>query len=118
MIVAVVALDGVERVVGIDMFYANKRDVIERTIHEGYVCVSEDMAGKGIGTHMRELAIEHFRRNGLSGISSRISLNNLASLRVAEKSGFAPVEKYYDDEMREERYYLIRDFCSGKRYLT
>jgi len=98
------------KIVGMDMFYFNSRDFKENTIHEGFIGVLPEFEGQGIATKMRQEAINHFRRNGLSGISTRISKNNLGSLRSAEKLGFKPVEQYYDEQMQEERYYMINWF--------
>lgn len=99
-----------DKVVGIDMFYFNPRDFKENTVHEGFIGVLPESQGQGIATMMRQEAIKHFKKNGLSGISTRISKNNLGSLCSAEKLGFKPVEEYFDNEMKEERYYLVNLF--------
>lgn len=100
------------KIVGMDMFYFNSRDFKENTIHEGFIGVLPESEGQGIATEMRQEAIKHFQKNGLSGISTRISKNNLGSLRSAKKLGFKPVEEYYDEQMKEKRYYLINWFNS------
>lgn len=101
------------KIVGMDMFYFNSRDFKENTVHEGFIGVLPESQGQGIATKMRQEAIKHFQKNGLSGISSRISIDNLGSLRSAEKLGFKPVEEYCDDKMNERRYYLVCDLkCS------
>lgn len=95
------------RIVAIDMYYFNRRDLREGTIHEGFVGVELGFEGKGVATMMRRLALEHFTTSGLSGVSSRISLNNKGSLRSAENLGFKSVEKYYDDVLKEWRGYFV-----------
>ena len=53
----------------------------------------------------------------IQGISSRVSLNNKASLQSNLKLGFKPVEQYFDKQMNEERFYLIkkiRKHCDDK----
>lgn len=94
-------------IVAINMYYLNRRDVKENTIHEGFIGVMAEAAGKGVATQMRNIAKLHFGSNGIKGISTRISVNNLGSLRSAKKTGFVPVEQYYDSEMKEDRYYMI-----------
>ncbi|MFW3616421.1 GNAT family N-acetyltransferase [Billgrantia antri] len=111
----VAAVEGADAtpVVGIDMFYVNARDRAEHTVHEGFIGVRPDIAGKGVATELRRLAIEHFERHGLEGVSSRISTDNAPSLVSAKKLGFVPVERYHDTAMRAERLYLIRWFKEG-----
>lgn len=94
-------------VIGMNMYYLNSRDLRENTIHEGFIGVLPEAAGKGIATQMRKIAKAHFASSGINGISTRISLNNLASLRSAKKIGFKPVEQYRDPQTNEERYYMI-----------
>ncbi len=96
-----------QKIVGLDQFYFNKRDCIEKTVHEGFIGVFPTYQGKGIATNMRLHMKKHFQKNGVKGLSSRISLNNKASLITAGKVGFQPVEKYYDQGLKEERYYLV-----------
>lgn len=102
-----VAVDkSTHKIVSINLFYVNHRDYIENTIHGGYIGVLPDYEGKGIATNMRKFAKSYFKKSGFSGISSRISKNNIASLKTAEKVGFTPIEEYYDNILGEERYYL------------
>ncbi|WP_278355772.1 MULTISPECIES: GNAT family N-acetyltransferase [Idiomarina] len=98
------------RIVAIDMFYFNDRDFRENTIHEGFIGVLPCSEGQGIATCMRKKAIAHFKGNGLSGISTRISKNNFGSLRSAENLGFKVIEEYYDEPNKESRYYMINWF--------
>lgn len=78
--------------VGLDLFYFNPRDLEESTVHEGFVGVIPAYRGKGLATKMRITAKEHFQRNGLKGISTRISQGNKPSLMSALKLGFQIVE--------------------------
>lgn len=107
IIVAEQCVDGVKKLVGMDMYYLNPRDLSDGTIHEGFIGVLPESEGQGIATQMRKLAKNHFRNAGFKGISTRISKNNLGSLNSAKKLGFEPVEEYFDTVMNESRYYLI-----------
>lgn len=98
------------QIVGFDLFYMNSRDFKQKTVHEGFIGVLPDYEGKGIATSMRKHAIEHFKKAGFNGISTRISINNIRSLKSAEKLGFKVFKQYFDSEMNEERYYLICNF--------
>lgn len=98
------------QIVGMDMFYINPRDFKQKTVHEGFIGVLPDYEGQGIATQMRKDAIRHFTSSGFKGISTRISKNNIGSLRSAEKLGFVPIETYFDEAMQEERHYLIKWF--------
>ena len=100
-------VDSNNNLVGLEIFYFNRRDAKENTVHEGFVGIVESCRGLGISTKLRRHSLSHFESSGLSGISSRISLNNVPSLRSAEKLGFKPVERYFDQAMSEERYYLV-----------
>lgn len=101
---------GVYKIVGMNIYYMNKRDIEENTIHEGFIGVVPDLSGRGIATKMRQIAIQHFKLAGFSGVSTRISLNNSASLMSAKKIGFQPVEEYQDSFTGEKRYYMICNF--------
>lgn len=99
-----------KKIVGMDLFYMNSRDFKESTVHEGFIGVLPEYERQGIATQMRKHAITHFNQAGFTGISTRISKNNIGSLRSAEKLGFKPIEEYYDEIMNEERYYLVLNF--------
>lgn len=99
--------DGLKKVVGIDLYYLNPRDLKDGTIHEGFIGVLPEFEGQGIATKMRMIAKKHFQNQGFDGISTRISKLNLGSLISAKKLGFKPVEEYYDKLMDEDRYYLV-----------
>ena len=101
---------GVSRIVGMNMYYLNRRDVQEKTIHEGFIGVVPEAGGQGVATKMRQAAIRHFKLAGFSGISTRISLNNSASLMSAKKIGFQPVEEYQEPSTGEKRYYMVCKF--------
>lgn len=98
-----------DKVVGINMYYLNKRDIAESTIHEGFIGVLPEITRLGIATNLRLLAKNHFFVNGFSGISTRISSNNSPSMKSALKVGFKPVEKYFDAALNEDRFYMICD---------
>jgi len=98
--------EGERSLVGIDHFYFNERDIKASTIHEGFIGVLPELRGQGLATELRTCAIEHFRKSGLKGISTRISTGNAASLRSAEKLGFRVIEAYWDDVLDEDRLYL------------
>lgn len=99
-------------IIALDFYYLNKKDFVEDTIHEGFIGVLPNYEGQGIATKMRQHAKAHFKKNGLSGISSRISKSNIASLKAAQKVGFIPIEEYYDNLLGEDRYYLRCDLNS------
>jgi GNAT superfamily N-acetyltransferase len=94
-------------IVGMNKHYFNKRDLMDDTVHSGYIGVVPEFEGRGIATNLRHLAKRHFSRNRVAGISSKISLNYSGSLKSAEKAGFRPVEKFSDPDSGEDRYYLI-----------
>jgi GNAT superfamily N-acetyltransferase len=98
------------QIVGVEIYYKNNRDVIENTMHQGFRGVLPEWQGKKIGTMITNHAINHYKDNGLDGLSSRVSLNNLPSLTSNFNLGFRPIEKYFDRNMQEERYYLICPF--------
>lgn len=101
---------GASKIVGMNMYYLNRRDIKENTIHEGFIGVLPEAGGRGIATKMRQAAIQNFKLAGFSGISTRISLNNAASLMSAKKIGFQPVEEYQEPLTGEKRYYMICKF--------
>ena len=101
---------GASKIVGMNMYYLNKRDIQENTIHEGFVGVVPAANGRGIATQMRQIAIRHFKSAGFSGISTRISLNNVASLMSAKKIGFQAVEEYQEPSTGEQRCYMVFKF--------
>ena len=103
----VIALNKNNDLIGFNLYYFNQRDFKENTIHEGLIGVEEKYQGKGIATKMRLIAKKNFSKSNLHGVSSRISINNTASLKAAENLGFKPVEKYYDSLKKEERYYMV-----------
>lgn len=101
-------------IVGIGLYYFNKKDVRENTIHEGYTGLKKEYRGKGVGTIARKNALYHFSQvKSIMGVSSRISLDNEASYRGNVKLGFEVVEKYFDTGLKKERAYLI---CDLKKY--
>lgn len=109
-VVEQIDVTGRSRIIAMNMYYLNRRDIQENTVHEGFIGVIPEFNGKGIATKMRRLAIEHFKAAGLSGISTRISLDNVASLVSAQKLGFVPSEEYLDAVTGVKRYYMVHKF--------
>ena len=101
---------GKEKIIGFNMFYFNKQDVKQNTIHDGFIGIDHNYQGLGIGSKLRRKGVEHFSHTCLSGISSRIDIDNKASLAVTLKVGAKPVEQYTDPVTGVERYYLINWF--------
>jgi hypothetical protein len=98
-----------DQVVGVAFYYFNARDRKEDTVHVGFSGLHEAARSVGLGTFMRRHALMNFALSGLTGVSSRISIDNVASLKVNEKLGFVPVETYFDSSLNEVRHYLICD---------
>lgn len=98
------------QVVGLVLYYFNSRDGLGRTIHEGFTGVAREWRRRGIGTALRRTALAHYARSGLTGVSSRVSVSNVASLKSNSRLGFVPIDRYFDPGMGEERYYLVCRF--------
>ncbi|WP_411689129.1 hypothetical protein [Acinetobacter indicus] len=94
-------------ILGVNLYYVNLQDFKNSTVHGGYIGVSQKKQGLGIATNLRCSAKKHFYNSGFVGISSRISVSNIASLRTAQKMGYIVESKYYDYSTNEERYYMI-----------
>lgn len=102
---ALVAEDPDGTLVGVVLYYFNPRDIEERTIHEGLICVIPSRQGQGIGKAMRTYALQHFdARHGL-GMSSIVAVDNLRSLRPLLSMGFV-VRKPSASAIADEPYYL------------
>lgn len=100
-----------QKVVGIDIYYFNNRDFREKTIHEGFVGVRPDFRRRGIAEKMRMYALSNFSNcHFLTGVSSKVSLNNSHSLNGAIRLGFVEQEQYFDPLMQERRSYLVCNF--------
>lgn len=110
--VCILAREGKE-IVGFEMFYINREDLRNGTIHEGYVGVIAEARGKGVGTLLRRKAGEHLYRAGFIGVTSRISADNCPSLKSSEKVGFRIRNTYYDSRTGEKRYYLVWKFTNA-----
>jgi RimJ/RimL family protein N-acetyltransferase len=110
VVVAVKNCGTSEKVIGVDMFYFNARDIRDRTIHEGFIGVAAEWRGNGIATTLRRCAIRSFRDGRIAGISSRIDVGNIPSLNSARRTGFRPVERYRDPDLGVDRYYLVNHF--------
>ncbi|MEN3295667.1 MAG: L-amino acid N-acyltransferase [Burkholderiales bacterium] len=102
--------------VGMAIYYFNARDRKEGTVHEGYIGLREAERNLGLGTFIRRHALKNFARSGLEGVSSRISVNNLASLKSNTNLGFVPVETYLDPSTGEERHYLVCELRSNSPF--
>ncbi len=112
----VVTDEQTHEIAGYSLYYFNDRDRKEGTVHEGDTYLLPEYRGQGIGTAQRRHALYHFARCPfLKGVSSRVSLNNQASLKSNENLGFKPIERYFDRSMNEERVYMI---CSLAPYRT
>ncbi len=100
------------KIVGYSLYYFNYRDIKESTVHEGDTGLLPEYRRRGIGTAQRLHALQHFARCPfIQGVSSRVSLNNLASLKSNLNLGFEEKERYYDQTMGEERVYLVCDLA-------
>lgn len=97
-------------ILGVAVHYFNERDAQESTIHESYIGMAPGMRGQGIGTKLRNATIAHYHQCGLHGISSKITITNVASRVSAEKSGFKVIEEFFDPQFGFNRYYLVRCF--------
>lgn len=109
-LVVVAEIETVEgpNLVGVDLYYFNARDIAEQTVHEGFIGVNPSFRGLRIAGKMRALAVDHFSKNGLNGISTRISLSNEASLKSARMLGFEVAESYTDPISGHDRFYLVK----------
>lgn len=101
------------KILGIAIYYTNRYDRKNRTIHEGYIGVVKQLQGQGLGEAIRKYSIKHFSENGLSGISSRISSSNRRSLQGNLRLGFVIEETYWDSQESVTRHYLVKRFTSG-----
>ena len=98
------------QIVGYSLYYFNRRDIKEATIHGGDISLHLDYRGKGIGTALRLHVLRHFARcPSIKGLSSRIDLDNQASLKSGEKVGYRVKECYFDQSRGKKRAYLICD---------
>lgn len=95
-------------VVGLDLYYFNPRDLRESTVHEGFVGVVPGYRGLGLATKMRVTAKQHFQRNGVTGISTRIAQDNKASLISALKLGFEIVETNHSAAKGDNHYMVCK----------
>lgn len=96
---------------GLGLYYFNKRDIIEKTIHVGYTGMKKEFRGMGIGTVAFRNALQHFAKiDVLRGVSSRVSLDNIPSLIGKSKGNIFEIkEKYWDENEQKERVYLVCD---------
>ncbi len=105
-------------IVGLGLYYFNKKDIKENTIHVGYTGLKKEYRGKGIGTIARKNALYHFSQvKSIMGVSSRVDLDNEASYRGNVKLGFKVKEQYLDTDSNKDRVYLVCDLKEYKRTL-
>lgn len=98
----------IEKIIGYSLFFCNKKDIEENTIHEGYIGILPEYHGHGTGTAFRKAILKHFADcTDLYGTSSRVSLSNRASLMSNLKNGYAIKYRYFDKHMGEERVYMV-----------
>lgn len=95
------------RIIGFSIYYLNTDDICRNTIHEGFIGVVAEFRNQGIATKMRRYAFNHFAQTPCAGISSRISVSNKSSLKSAEKFRFRVENRYFDEQEKTERIYLI-----------
>lgn len=103
---------GRENIIGFRMFYFNRRDIEDKTIHGGFIGLLGEFRNLGISSYMRHY-FDSVLRDSVRGISFRIDVDNIPSLKGALNVGYEIVEKYYDSALDIERYYLIRWFDKG-----
>lgn len=104
------------KIVGLGLYYFNKKDIKENTIHEGYIGLKKEYRGKGIGTAARKNALYHFSEvKSIMGVSSRVDLDNEASYWGNVKLGFEIKEKYFDTSLNKVRVYLVCDLKEYRR---
>lgn len=97
-----------QRVLGFILFYFNRRDLIEKTIHLGAIAVHKDFQGKKIGSQLLKFSIENLLKSSVfTGISSIISLDNTASLKLHQHFGFNIHTTYFDTEKKKEYTYMM-----------
>lgn len=108
LVVACKDQDG--KLLGAAFYYFNERDVKDGTVHQSFSVVDSSARGKGVATEIRRSAILHFSHNGFKGLSSRVSIDNKASLSSNLKLGFKSVETYKDPSTGKIRHYLICHF--------
>ncbi|MHA7924117.1 MAG: GNAT family N-acetyltransferase [Marinobacter sp.] len=97
-----------KKIVAFQFCRLGNRDLVEGTIHESFIGVHPDHAGRGLATSMRWFSVKSFKNNDFAGISSRVSLSNLGSLKSAENVGFCILESYLDGSGRQEAYLILR----------
>lgn len=108
LVVACKDQDG--KLLGAAFYYFNERDVKDGTVHQSFSVVDSSARGKGVATEIRRSAILHFSNNGFKGLSSRVSIENKASLSSNYKLGFVSREIYTDPVTGLARHYLVCEF--------
>lgn len=99
------------RIVALTVYYFNGRDRLEKTIHEGFIGVAQFSRGLGIASMIRKYLKEEFAKEPfLTGISSRITLDNVASVKTGEALGYHLIETYDDPVSGQKRGYFVSNF--------
>lgn len=108
-ILCFIAIDTrVNDVIGISMHYFNQRDFDEDSIHLGYIGIMPNYRGQYIGYNLGTYYLKYYAQNtDVKDVSTRVSLNNTASLKCKMRQGFKINERYYDNTMHEERFYMM-----------
>ena len=101
---------GNSQIIGFEMYNFEEYNVLNGTIHQRYTGIPPQEQGKGYATLIRTYAIEHFKKQGLKGITSVVTSDNIASLKSNQKLGFEIANKFYSEGLGKERYYLICKF--------
>lgn len=97
-----------QQVLGFVLFYFNKKDFIVKTIHLGAIAVHRDFQRKKIGSQLLKFSIENLSKSSLiKGISSRISLDNIASVKLHKYFRFNTHTTYFDIDEKKERAYMM-----------
>lgn len=77
---------------GFCLYYFREDELSSHIIHEAFIGVEPNSRNKGIATSLRYHMAKHFAMQGLKGISTQISPDNLPSLRSAKRIGFRCVD--------------------------
>lgn len=81
-----IALDG-KKVVGVSIYTVHKFSKMQHRAECGWF-VRQSYMNNGVATRLVEVLIKEAKKNKLKRLDAEASVNNKASLRVAEKLGF------------------------------
>lgn len=105
---SVCVLNEKDEVVAFEFFRISGQDMRDGTVHESFVGVHPLYTGCGLATCLRSFSIRSLKKNGYKGISSRILLSNIGSLKSAEKLGFELVNSYPVSSGQNEGYFVLK----------